>query len=172
MTMTSETSETSETSVKTILQTCDNWDTDYNSSNWEPEFMTIFVTWQSRVTLDSIRNSCDVFFDTVKVWRTYVRWIYIAEIVLIKPNLTQIHFSELLGGEAQWEKNTLHNCFGDDWLRITSAIHEDLWKDGNTKQVVAQSLPKEQVHKARKMRGNFRVKNSWYTAPDVCNDNT
>ena len=24
-------------------------------------FMTIFVTWQLRVTLDSIRNSCDVF---------------------------------------------------------------------------------------------------------------
>ena len=28
---------------KTILQTCDNWDTDYNSYNWEPKFMTIFV---------------------------------------------------------------------------------------------------------------------------------
>ena len=40
--------------------TQDNWDTDYNSYNWEPEFMTIFVTWESRVTLDSIRNSCDV----------------------------------------------------------------------------------------------------------------
>ena len=36
------------------------WDTDYNSDNWEPEFMTIFVTWQLIVTLDSIRNSCDV----------------------------------------------------------------------------------------------------------------
>ena len=35
-------------------------DTDYNSDNWEPEFMTIFVTWQLIVTLDSIRNSCDV----------------------------------------------------------------------------------------------------------------
>ena len=34
-----------------ILQTCDNWDTDYYSYNWEPEFMTIFVTWQSRVTI-------------------------------------------------------------------------------------------------------------------------
>ena len=56
-----KTSETSETSVKTILQTCDNWDTNYNSYNWEPEFMTIFVIWQSRVTLDSIRNFCDVF---------------------------------------------------------------------------------------------------------------
>ena len=52
---------------KTILQTCDNWDIDYNSYNWEPEFMTIFVIWQSRVTLDSIRNFCDVFFN--KTWR-------------------------------------------------------------------------------------------------------
>ena len=43
---------------KTILETCDIWDTDYNSDNWEPEFMTIFVTWQLIVTLDSIRNSC------------------------------------------------------------------------------------------------------------------
>ena len=42
---------------KTILETCDIWDTDYNSDNWEPEFMTIFVTWQLIVTLDSIRNS-------------------------------------------------------------------------------------------------------------------
>jgi hypothetical protein len=38
----------------------DLWDTDYNSDNWEPEFMTIFVTWQLIVTLDSIRNSWDV----------------------------------------------------------------------------------------------------------------
>ena len=45
---------------KTILKTCDIWDTDYNSDNWEPEFMTIFVTWPLIVTLDSIRNSCDV----------------------------------------------------------------------------------------------------------------
>ena len=28
---------------KTILQTCDNWDTDYNSYNWEHKFMRIFV---------------------------------------------------------------------------------------------------------------------------------
>ena len=44
----------------TILETCDIWDTDYNSDNSEPEFMTFFVTWQLRVTLDSICNSCDV----------------------------------------------------------------------------------------------------------------
>ena len=39
---------------------CDIWDTDYNSDNWELEFMTIFVTWQLRVTVDSIRNSFNV----------------------------------------------------------------------------------------------------------------
>ena len=41
-------------------ETCDIWDTDNNSDNWEPETMTIFVIWQLIVTLDSIRNSCDV----------------------------------------------------------------------------------------------------------------
>ena len=41
-------------------KTCDIWDTNYNSDNWEPEVMTIFVIWQLIVTLDTIRNSCDV----------------------------------------------------------------------------------------------------------------
>ena len=48
------------TVTKTIPQTCDIRDTNYNSDNWEPEFMTTFVAWQLRATLDSIRNSCDV----------------------------------------------------------------------------------------------------------------
>ena len=39
----------------------DIWDTDYNSDNWEPEFMTICMTWLLRVTLDSICNSCNVY---------------------------------------------------------------------------------------------------------------
>ena len=43
------------------IGTCDIWDTDYNTDNSEPGFMTIFVFWQLIVTLDSIRNSCDVF---------------------------------------------------------------------------------------------------------------
>ena len=43
-----------------ILETCGLWDIDYNSDNWELEFMTIFVIWQLIVTLDSIRSSCDV----------------------------------------------------------------------------------------------------------------
>ena len=49
------------TVTKTIPGPCDIWDTNYHSDNWEPEFMTIFVSWQLRVTLDSIPNSCDVF---------------------------------------------------------------------------------------------------------------
>ena len=48
--------------ILTILETCDIWDTDYNSDNWEPEFMTIIVTCQLWVIVDSIRNSCDVFY--------------------------------------------------------------------------------------------------------------
>ena len=43
-----------------LIETCDIWDTDYNTDDWEPGLMTIFVTWQLIVTLDSIRNSCDV----------------------------------------------------------------------------------------------------------------
>ena len=50
----------------TVLETCDIWDTAYNSNNWEPEFMTIFVIWQLIVTLDSIRNSCDVLDKNLK----------------------------------------------------------------------------------------------------------
>ena len=38
-------------------------DTNYNTDNWEPGLMTIFVAWQLIVTLDSIRNSCDVLKD-------------------------------------------------------------------------------------------------------------
>ena len=42
------------------IETFDSWGTDYYSDNWEPEFLTVFVSWQLRVTLDSICNSCDV----------------------------------------------------------------------------------------------------------------
>ena len=55
---------------KTILETCDIWDTDYNSDNREPELKEIFVTWQLIVTLDSIRNSCDVFISLS--WTTFI----------------------------------------------------------------------------------------------------
>ena len=35
---------------------------DYTSDNWEPEFMTVFVTWQFRVSLDSIHAMFVIFF--------------------------------------------------------------------------------------------------------------
>ena len=46
------------------IETFDSWGTDYYSDNWEHKFMTFFVSWQLRATLDSIRNSCDVLFIT------------------------------------------------------------------------------------------------------------
>ena len=62
------------TIAKTILETCDIWDTDYNSDSWEPEFVTIIVTWQLRVSVDSIRNSCDVLIWTRKL-RVETFWL-------------------------------------------------------------------------------------------------
>ena len=56
---------------ETFLETCDIWDTEYNFDNWEPEFMTIIVPWQLIVTLDSIRNSCDVLH---KVAQSRLYW--------------------------------------------------------------------------------------------------
>ena len=72
------------------LETCDLWDTVYISDNWEPGFMTIFVTWQLRVTRDSIRNSCDVFSKqkpkSVMPWATFEPFHYL--------NVLTMHFSE------------------------------------------------------------------------------
>ena len=73
------------TTFKTILETCNIWDTDYNSDNWELEFMIIIVSWQLRVTGDSICNSCNVYiqqliwslidvFPTVLKGHMWVRW--------------------------------------------------------------------------------------------------
>ena len=53
---------------RAILIPCDIWDTDYISDNWEPEFMTIFVTWKSSVARDSICNSYDVLYPKVSTY--------------------------------------------------------------------------------------------------------
>ena len=55
---------------------CDIWGTNYNYDNWEPEFMTIFVTWHLRVTLDSIRNSCDVLNECVTSKLTFSLFLF------------------------------------------------------------------------------------------------
>ena len=50
-----------------IPETYGLWEIDYNPDNWELEFMTIFMTWQLRVTMDSIRNACDVCLKRVQI---------------------------------------------------------------------------------------------------------
>ena len=46
--------------TNTTQETCDLWGTNYNSYIWEPKFLTIFVTWQLRATIDSISNFYEV----------------------------------------------------------------------------------------------------------------
>ena len=55
MTMTRHENESSKDNDKDNLR--DLWDINHS---WESEFRTIWVTWQLRVTQDSICNSCDV----------------------------------------------------------------------------------------------------------------
>ena len=75
-----------------IIGTWDIWDADYNTDNWEPGLMTIFVTWQLIVTLDSIRNSCDVLWTTLtNHTQTHILhvkniWVLASKIL---PNLTK-----------------------------------------------------------------------------------
>ena len=92
------------TMTKTILETFDIWDTKYNSDNWEPECMPIFVAWQLRVTLDSIRNSCDVFMLCVGFFGVW-RWFYARMPVLNADisafvNLISIYRTPLLPPEV------------------------------------------------------------------------
>ncbi len=83
---------------KKTLQCCDIWDTDNYTDNWEPEFMTIFVTWQLIATLDSIRNSCDVFcFWECHQLRT--QFIFLTSFCFTMFNA---HFS--------WKQYFLHSC--------------------------------------------------------------
>ena len=83
---------------KKPLRCCDIWDTDYNTDNWEPEFMTIFVFWQLIVTLDSIRNSCDVCFSDHQVDKTFVYWSpnYLANFLDIAQSKLWFNFAVLL----------------------------------------------------------------------------
>ena len=78
--MTTETIETIfDNFEKTVLETCDIWDTDYSSDNWEPEFMTIFGTWQLIVTLDSICNSCDVLSEGLGIYMSYLSFTFLGQ---------------------------------------------------------------------------------------------
>ena len=94
----------------TLLETCDIWDTNYSSDNWEPEFMTIFGTWQLIVTLDSICNSCitDIFRDS-GFW-TLPFWL-----------LTNVNF---LANDIKWRAVGLHFLFvlKSWWIGVESVL--------------------------------------------------
>ena len=74
----------------TIQETCDIWDTDYKSDNWEPDFMTIFVNWQLIVTLDSIHNSCDVFENLSSTYVTHLSFYVTYLLSVVRERLRTI----------------------------------------------------------------------------------
>ena len=112
------------TVTKTIPQTCDIWDTNYNSDNWEPEFMTICVAWQLRVTLDSIRTSCDVY----GIWGRLNGWQ--KRYLVNKPKVKKSRFGEFFDywafglPQTKWFKNQSRvliiqiNCFCEKYKKL------------------------------------------------------
>ena len=84
----------------------DIWYTDYNTDNWEPGFITIVVTWQLIVTLDSIRNSCDVFWYTIVYIISICCPLNILSIVARKTN------------NCVKRKSSLLTCPKDLWLSL------------------------------------------------------
>ena len=99
-------------------RTCDIWDTDYNSDNWEPEFMTIFVIWQLIVTLDSIRNSCDVFLTPplLRIFSSIFTWLWqpITQVKNLQNSKTTT-FSESSGRQLSHGIPCLGHTSGKHW---------------------------------------------------------
>ena len=112
------------------LVTCDIWDTDYNTDNWETGFMTIFVTWQLIVTLDSIRNSCDV----LKTRQCRKAKSVGEKLFCSAFNLVNQPFQQPTPGAC---KNTTWRCF------VSSSFHRD---GGDSVQFV-RSLPTISIFK-------------------------
>ena len=100
--------------IGAIIGTCDIWDTDYNTDNWEPGFMTIFVTWQLIVTLDSIHNSCDVFFKLTNLYLLFLGYISGSKLF---PDL---YF--LFLGYTSWRPWSLHSSCDNPSETITACI--------------------------------------------------
>ena len=65
------------------------------SDNWEPEFMTIFVIWQLRVTLDIIRYSCNIYILTLYfiLGSGYSSWV--SNVDLSNVDLSNVDFSNV-----------------------------------------------------------------------------
>ena len=120
--------------TKTIPETCDIWDTNYNSDNWEPEFMTICVAWQLRVTLDSIRTSCDVY----GIWGRLNGWQ--KRYLVNKPKVKKSRFGEFFDywafglPQTKWFKNQSRvliiqiNCFCEKYKSYWNYSGNFFWK--------------------------------------------
>ena len=79
--------------------------TDYKTENWEPGFTTIFVTWQLIVTLDSIRNSCDVYY----------HWVI---------SVLSFPLQSLCKCKPQWESFSLNRSHSNKLARARAALND------------------------------------------------
>ena len=76
----------------------------WETGNWESECMTIFVTWQLRATLESIRNSCDVLKCT---WLCEFICLFFYVFLLLHFNHHQKSGWSMVswkGGWSSWQK--------------------------------------------------------------------
>ena len=69
-----------------LIESCDIWDTDYNSGNWEPEFMTNFVTIKSDTGQNSQFLRC--FFHLI------LKFVVIMQNIFINRNSSRMTFVE------------------------------------------------------------------------------
>ena len=69
---------------------------DYKSDNWEPEFMTIFVSWQLRVTLDTRQHSQFLLFFILTDHGRKLPVVLDRGCVFIVPQLVRNHLKKLV----------------------------------------------------------------------------
>ena len=114
-----------------IIGICDIWDTYYNIDNWEPGFMTIIVTWQLIVTLDSIRNSCDAWIQWLKnLWETTLRdldfWRLVTSTDSRDTSMTST--TPMISTSSRGDLNDLHDDLDDlNDLNMSDELAKDHW---------------------------------------------
>ena len=105
------------------------WDTDYNTDNWEPGLMTIFVTWQLIVTLDSICNSCDVL-------NVFIAWHWIH---IFRPNFCCQYYYVT---EAKWRQCTQEFIASS----LPPTLNGRVLKKGKVYQVEGMTMPESETN--------------------------
>ena len=101
-----------------IIGTCDIWDTDYNTANWEPGFMTIFVTWQLIVTLDSI-HKWDVFI---------LNLIHISSSIFDISSFMAIIMSDPLDACKKTKRGRKHPIFRSNLWGCHNSVLSEVWQ--------------------------------------------